>query len=141
MIRWAASLHEAGFFLTYSGYHKHGAYLLTHTEMPGFSRQDQRCLAAIIRGHRGKPTREKIEEIAPMWDRQLLHLVVLLRLATKIHRRRSPKSSPRALLSVNNKKLTLRFENHWLVDRPLTRADLEEDAHQLKALNYALEIP
>ena len=56
-------LHEAGIFLSYSGYHKHGAYLLTHMEMPGFSRQEQRCIAALVLGHRGKPTREKIADV------------------------------------------------------------------------------
>ena len=66
LLRWGAALHEAGMFMTHSGYHKHGAYLLTHTEMPGFSRQEQRFVAALVQGHRGKPTKEKISAVAPM---------------------------------------------------------------------------
>ena len=140
LLKWAASLHEAGLFLTYSGYHKHSAYLLTHMEMPGFSRQDQRCISAIIRGHRGKPSREKIAEIAPMWDRKLLHLVALLRLATRIHRRRSPKPPPQIMLDVEGKTLKLSFPEAWISERPLSRADLEEDAIQLIGLSYKLII-
>ena len=140
LLKWAASLHEAGLFLTYSGYHKHSAYLLTHMEMPGFSRQDQRCIAAIIRGHRGKPSREKISEIAPMWDRKLLHLVVLLRLSTKIHRRRSPKPPPSVSLQTEGRNLFLPFPGNWIASRPLSLADLEEDISQLLNLSYRLTI-
>lgn len=140
LLKWAATLHEAGLFLTYSGYHKHTSYLLTHMEMPGFSRQDQRCIAAIIRGHRGKPSRDKVAEIAPMWDRKLLHLVVLLRLSTKIHRRRSPKPPPAVSLQVHGRSLTLSFPGGWIGARPLSLADLEEDATQLLNLGYKLKI-
>ena len=140
LLKWAASLHEAGLFLTYSGYHKHSAYLLTHMEMPGFSRQDQRCIAAIVRGHRGKPSRDKIADFAPMWNRKLLHLVVLLRLSTKIHRRRSPKPPPAVSLEIKGRELTLSFPGNWISSRPLSLADLEEDATQLMNINYTLTI-
>jgi exopolyphosphatase/guanosine-5'-triphosphate,3'-diphosphate pyrophosphatase len=140
LLKWAASLHETGLFLTYSGYHKHGAYLLTHLEMPGFSRQAQRCIAALVRSHRGKPTKEKVAEVAPMWDRKILHLVVLLRLATRIHRRRSPKPSPAVVLKVQARELKLSFPDGWLDDRPLSRADLEEDALNIRKIGYKLTV-
>ena len=140
LLKWATSLHEIGLFLTYSGYHKHGSYLLTHLEMPGFSRQAQRCIAALVRSHRGKPTKEKIADVAPMWDRKILHLVVLLRLATRIHRRRSPRPSPAVDLSVNSRRLRLSFPDGWLKERPLSRADLEEDATNIRGLGYTLKI-
>jgi len=136
MLRWASALHEAGIFLTYSGYHKHGAYLLKHTEMPGFSRQDQCCVAALVRGHRGKPTREKIADVAPMWDRKLLHLVCLLRIATHIHRRRSPRPPPDVTAKVDHREVRLSFPGGWLDERMLSRADLTEDARHLEGLGY-----
>lgn len=138
LLRWAAALHESGMFMTYSGYHKHGAYLLTHTEMPGFSRQEQRCMAAIVLGHRGKPTRDKIAEVAPMWDRSLLHLVCLLRLACKIHRRRSPRPPPEVTATATGRSVDLCFPGSWLDERPLSRADLEDDARHLEGLGYRL---
>ena len=140
LLRWASALHEAGMFMTYSGYHKHGAYLLTHTEMPGFSRQDQRCLAAIVLGHRGKPTRDKIAEVAPMWNRKLLHLVTLLRISSHIHRRRSPRPSPEVKAEVSSRRIELSFPGDWLADRPLSHADLQDDARNLENLGYQLVI-
>ena len=140
LLRWSAALHEAGIFMTYSGYHKHGAYLLTHTEMPGFSRQEQRCMAAMVLGHRGKPTRDKISDVAPMWDRSLLHLVCLLRLSSKIHRRRSPRPPPEVVARASGRSIELCFPGSWLDERPLSRADLEEDVRHLEGLGYRLSV-
>lgn len=140
LLRWATALHESGMFMTYAGYHKHGAYLLTHTEMPGFSRQDQRFLAALVLGHRGKPTRDKIGDIAPMWDRELLHLVCLLRISSHIHRRRSPRPPPAVKVGVNHRSIRLSFPDGWLEERPLSRADLEDDARHLVGLGYTVSL-
>ena len=137
---WGAALHEAGMFMTHSGYHKHGAYLLTHTEMPGFSRQEQRFVAALVQGHRGKPTKEKISAVAPMWDRRLLHLVCLLRIASHIHRRRSPRPAPAVRMTAQSRTVQIVFPGDWLVARPLSRADLEDDARLLQGLGYRISI-
>ncbi len=140
ILRWAAALHEAGMFMTYTGYHKHGSYLLTHTDMPGFSRQDQRCLAALVVGHRGNPTRDKIAEVAPMWNRKLLHLVCLLRIASHIHRRRSPRPPPAVSIQVDHRRIEISFPGDWLDERPLSRADLEDDARHLEGLGYKIVV-
>jgi exopolyphosphatase/guanosine-5'-triphosphate,3'-diphosphate pyrophosphatase len=52
LLSWAARLHEIGLSISWSGYHKHGAYLVSNSDMPGFSRQEQALLAALILGHR-----------------------------------------------------------------------------------------
>ena len=75
-----------------------------------------------------------------MWDRKLLHLVVLLRLSTKIHRRRSPKPPPAVSMQVHGRSLTLSFPGGWIAARPLSLADFEEDATQLLNLGYKLKI-
>ena len=33
------SLHEVGFAISHSDYHKHAAYLIQHSDMPGFRRR------------------------------------------------------------------------------------------------------
>jgi exopolyphosphatase/guanosine-5'-triphosphate,3'-diphosphate pyrophosphatase len=140
LLRWSAAVHEAGMFLSYSGHHKHGAYLLTHMDLPGFSRQEQRCVAALVLGHRGKPTRDKIAAVAPMWDRRFLHLVVLLRVAARIHRRRSPRPPPRVNVTVEKRTLVLTFPDGWLQERPLTRMDFEEDESVVARLGYKIVV-
>ena len=54
ILDWAGQLHEIGKSIQYSGYHKHSAYLVRHTHLPGFSRQEQNCLAAVVLCHRRK---------------------------------------------------------------------------------------
>ena len=54
LLAWAARLHEIGMVVSYSGYHKHGAYLVANTDMPGFSRDEQAVLSKLIRTHRRK---------------------------------------------------------------------------------------
>ena len=45
-------LHEIGLSLSHHAFHKHGAYILNHADLPGFSRQQQTRLALLVRNHR-----------------------------------------------------------------------------------------
>ena len=42
LLHWAALLHEIGMSVSHIGFHKHGAYILQHADMPGFLRQSRR---------------------------------------------------------------------------------------------------
>ena len=57
VLSWAARLHEIGLDVSHSHYHKHGAYLLEHADMPGFPQEEQRILAAVVGAHRRKVQR------------------------------------------------------------------------------------
>ena len=48
----AARLHELGLAIAHSSYHHHGAYVLEHSDLAGWSQQEQRRLAALVRTHR-----------------------------------------------------------------------------------------
>ena len=101
-------------------------------EMPGFSRQEQRCIAALVLGHRGRPTRDKIADVAPMWDRKLLHLVLLLRVAA-----RPP--TPFSAAATNHRqseqaKAIARFSRWLACERPLPEW-IWKKIHTLERLN------
>jgi exopolyphosphatase/guanosine-5'-triphosphate,3'-diphosphate pyrophosphatase len=49
---WAARLHEIGLSVSHDQYHKHSYYLLAHSNLPGFSREEQHALAVMVRGQR-----------------------------------------------------------------------------------------
>jgi exopolyphosphatase/guanosine-5'-triphosphate,3'-diphosphate pyrophosphatase len=125
-VRYAAALHEIGLFLGFSGYHKHGAYLLANGELPGFSWQEQRALAALVMGHRGKFEPNRVRRLKP--GRELpMELILLLRIARRLHRRRSPKPLPVIHAQGLPRHITLRFPEGWLEERPLTVADLKQE--------------
>jgi exopolyphosphatase/guanosine-5'-triphosphate,3'-diphosphate pyrophosphatase len=133
-LQWASRLHEIGLSVSWSGYHKHSAYLVEHAEMPGFSRDDQRFLAAIVLGHRRKLSREAFAELAGERRVLALHLSVLLRLAVRLNRSRASTPLPELAVTAAKGRLTMRFPPTWLDAHPLTRADLAEEVEAMAAV-------
>jgi exopolyphosphatase / guanosine-5'-triphosphate,3'-diphosphate pyrophosphatase len=140
LLSWAARVHEVGLSVAYAGHHKHGAYLVRNSDMPGFSRPDQEVLAAIVRCHRRKLDRKAFAALAPALRRPALRLCLLLRLAVRLHHSRAAGGAPRAKLSAHGRHLTLRFPKGWLDRHPLTRADLRAESAELDAAGIELVV-
>jgi exopolyphosphatase/guanosine-5'-triphosphate,3'-diphosphate pyrophosphatase len=140
LLAWAAQLHEIGLALAFTGYHKHSAYLVTHGDMPGFSIEEQRVLAALILGQRRKFPVEVLDALPPDRRETASRLSVLLRLSVTLNRSRSPQPQPRVTLRARTRGLDVAFPAGWLEHHPLTRADLEEDAQRLAQHGFALRI-
>ncbi len=139
LLAWAATLHEIGLAISYAQYHKHGGYLLTYLDMPGFATGEQQTLAALVRGHRRKVPLAEWQKLPGAQRERVLRLCCLLRIACVLHRRRSTEPLPRIEAQVENGTLRLRFPAHWLEAHALTRADLEQEAVYLKAANLKLK--
>lgn len=45
LLGWSALLHEVGQSVAFQGYHRHSAYLIKHTTMPGFNTEQQRLIS------------------------------------------------------------------------------------------------
>lgn len=133
LLSWAADLHEIGMDIAHSQYHKHGGYLLMNMDMPGFSRQDQHFLAALVRTHRRKLPVEEFE----LSDR-ILRLAVLLRISVVLHRGRTSDPLPHVQLKVKERKIHIEVPSGWLSHHPLTELDLAQEASYLKAVGYEL---
>ena len=137
-LRYAAAIHEIGLFLGFSGYHKHGAYLLANGEIAGFSWQEQRALAALVMGHRGKFDPGRLSQLKP--GREMpLELVLILRVARRLHRRRSPRPLPFIEAQGSPGYLKLEFPPGWLDERPLTIADLGQEQVLIEPYGLTLE--
>src|SRR5690606_28847693 len=61
MLSRAARLHELGLAIAHSQYQVHGAYVLQHSDIAGFSVPEQRMLAALVRTHRRKVPKDAFE--------------------------------------------------------------------------------
>ena len=139
-LSWAARLHEIGLTLSHQGYHKHGAYIVANSDMPGFSRQDQQLLAALIQGHRRKLELEPIEALPAPLRRTALRLVLLLRLAVLLNRGRGAQPAPPVALRTRKAGYMLAFPEGWLEQNPLSRADVWEERERLQAIAYEVEL-
>ena len=140
-LRWAARLHEIGLAIAHGGYHKHGAYILEHSDMDGFSFQNQRLLGLLVRGHRRKFPRELFLELPNKREiRSALRLCMLLRLACLLSRTRSRRHTPDFELKAKGKRLRLIFPEGWLERHPLTRADLVQESRYLGSVGLELVV-
>jgi exopolyphosphatase/guanosine-5'-triphosphate,3'-diphosphate pyrophosphatase len=138
LLTWASRLHEIGITISYSGYHRHGAYIAANSELAGFSRDDQMLLAALIGTHRRKLSRESFQDLTLIDEETALRLTILLRIAVLLNRHRSPRPLPPTAAAGTKKSLTIAFPPDWLDEHPLTRADLEAEAKVLKKVGYDL---
>ena len=138
VLRWAARLHETGLDIAHSKYHRHSAYLLEHADMPGFPREEQLLLSALVGGHRRQLSLGPLEDLVPPWDRHAEFLIVLLRLAVLLHRGRSPQPLPEVRLHVKGSNLNLELPQGWMKEHPLTLEDLEQERGYLKEAGFRL---
>lgn len=138
LLCWAALAHETGTAISHSGFHRHGAYLLRHSDMPGFSRQVQERLALLVGAHRRKIKPELYNEIMEAGGLTLLRLCALLRLAVVLHHSRSREPLPEIRLLADDMRFELRFPVDWLSAHPLTQADLAGEAEVFSAIGLKL---
>lgn len=135
-LRWASQLHEIGISVAHNGYHKHGAYILTYADMPGFSKKDQARLALLVFAHRGKL--EKVSALPPgdpNW-----RLVLALRLAALLHRSRDGVPVPPFLARTIDRGFQLDLPAEWLVNHPLSAAALSEEVDVWQRIGVELKI-
>jgi exopolyphosphatase / guanosine-5'-triphosphate,3'-diphosphate pyrophosphatase len=140
VLRWAARLHEIGLDIAHSQYHKHGAYLLQHADLPGFPREEQSMLAALVGNHRRKLNLDQLESLVPPWHLKAELLIVLLRLAVLLNRARGPRALPEIDLRPKGRTLEAVFPRGWLEAHPLTAADLEQEAEFLRTAGFRLRV-
>ena len=137
-LRWASRLHEAGLAFSHTKYHRHGAYLVAHADLAGFSKDEQAVLAALIGLHRRRPQPEYWEGLRGREKRFTLRLASLLRLAVRLNRNRSDKPELKLSFSASKNKLNLQFLPGWFQTHPLTEADLREEAKALRQMDFQL---
>lgn len=138
MLCWAARLHEVGLDIAHSQYHKHGAYLIEHADLAGFSRQEQQALAQLVRGHRRNlPSAERLAEFGEDAI-SLLRLCMLLRLAILYHHIRGNQTMPELAVEAGSDYLQFEFPEGWLDANPLTNADFAQEAQFWAKAGYTL---
>ncbi len=134
VLAWAARLHEIGLAVSWSRHHRHGGYLIQHADMPGFSKDDQELLAAVVACHRRKIDPQVLEQLPDArWERAV-QLLVLLRLAVLLHRGRSPDALPPFRLTGEGARVRLCGPRRWLDENALSVLDLGSERGHLKAL-------
>ena len=139
-LSFATRLHEIGLAIAHSQHHQHGAYIVRHTDLPGFSRQEQERLAVLVGAHRRSLGGSTLAGVSDLERPHLCRLLTLLRLAILLNRTRGEAPPEVFQLRVGRKGATLRLDAGWLAARPLTRADLLQERDYLRPLGIALKV-
>ncbi len=139
-LQWACKLHEVGLAISHHQFHKHSSYLVGHSDLPGFSREEQQVLSVMVRGQRRSFPKKHLKKLPDELQLSTQRLTVLLRLAMVFNRGRSEQADTYIKLRVEGKRLFLTLPEGWLKEHPLTEADLVHEAEQLKKIDLRLNL-
>ncbi|PKF50584.1 exopolyphosphatase [Enterovibrio nigricans] len=138
LLSWAALLHEVGLSISHSGFHKHSAYILQNTNMPGFNQEQQTVLATLTRFHRKTLKLADMPEFTLFKQKHIFPLIRALRLACVLNVQRSGDPVPDVNLTINDDAWSLRFPDGWLQRNRLLAADLEAEKGYWDAVGWTL---
>ena len=143
LLVWAAQLHETGLGVSHSHYQNHSGYLVENSDMPGFTRQEQLFLAALVRYHRRPIPKSFTDKLPTRLHEPLRMTLFCLRLAWILCRSRDDAAVPEFRLSGSDNTITIAFPADWTESHPLTLFDLQQEARDLKAigLNFRVARP
>lgn len=85
----AAYLHDIGHYVSGTGHHKHSAYLVANSDLPGFTDRERLTIAALCRFHRKsmpQPRHSQFQELDAESKRVVISLAPLLRIADALDR-------------------------------------------------------
>jgi exopolyphosphatase/guanosine-5'-triphosphate,3'-diphosphate pyrophosphatase len=140
LLGWAARIHEIGLAVAHSQYHQHGAYLIEHSDIAGFSRTEQQFIAALVRNQRRGLDMASIEALTGRLASAAMHCAQLLRLSVLLHRSHDRDDIPMGRLLTSADQLKLTLPKAWLAAHPLTLADLATEDEYLREKGRSLEV-
>ena len=138
MLSRAARVHELGLAIAHSQYHVHGAYILGHSDIAGYSQQEQRFLAALVRTHRRGIPKSAFDAIPDRLLAAARRTAALLRIAVVLHRSHEADVIPELTLHAEGDALGIVLDKRWLDARPLLRTDLASEPEELADLGVAM---
>lgn len=127
ILGWAARLHEIGLAINYSGIHKHSAYILQNTDLPGFNQDDQALLAALVRFHRKGLKLSELPALPNHDEQTVLRCIRILRLAVAAHHRRQDNLLPEWNVQAAGEQLVVTLPLDWCDENKLLMQNLEKE--------------
>ncbi|WP_301099482.1 exopolyphosphatase [Otariodibacter sp.] len=141
ILGWASLLHEAGISINHNYFHRHSAYIVANSDLPGFDVEQKNLLATLIRYHQKSFKTTDIRKLNRFQHQDVLVLLRVFRLAVILNRSRQATPSPEHLrLNVVDNVWNLSFEPDFLAQNPLLLSDLEEEQILLSKIELILSI-
>ncbi|MEF1290300.1 exopolyphosphatase [Vibrio sp. M260118] len=139
LLEWSALLHEVGLSISLQAFHRHSAYILANTYMPGFNREQQRVLAMLVRFQRKALKLHEMEEFTLFEKRDIISLIRILRLAILLNGQRNDDPLPQLELTIDGDEWTLTSDDKdWLTTNKLLHADLCSEGKYWQSAGWQL---
>jgi exopolyphosphatase/guanosine-5'-triphosphate,3'-diphosphate pyrophosphatase len=126
--------------LEYKYHQRHGAYILTHADLAGFSYTDRQLLVMLVTLYKGDIEHSLLIEQSAIDTEHATKLLIILRLAIILCRRRSDDILPDYQVDVVQQTLRLSLPKSWLAQHPLITDELSQEGRHLESLGFSLEI-
>lgn len=123
----AAQLHEIGLHIEYKRHHEHGEYILSHIDLPGFTRLQRAAVRDLVAQHRLNIEKSVFDKYHEEYRPMLRGLLRVLRIAVVLCLRRQNKHIPEVSLVCNENSWSLTFPEGWLKAHPLINAELANE--------------
>ncbi len=140
LLGWGALLHEAGLSISYPGFHRHSAYLLRFSTMPGFNLEQQTVLATLVRFQRKALKLDEMPELSIYKRKHLYPLIRTLRLAVALNGQRSEDPLPAIAVEANKENWRLALPEGWEESNKLLAADLRQEQEYWAKAGWQLAI-
>lgn len=134
------ALHEIGLLLAYKHHQQHGAYILQQADLPGFDQADRQLLVALVKNYKADIDVQPLQAQAAVSFEQAKALLVILRLAVILCRRRQDDVLPPFSASFENQEINLALPFAWLAKHPLIKDELLQENIFLAPLSLKLNL-
>lgn len=136
----ACQLHEIGLLIDFKHHQKHNAYIINHSDLPGFDVAEKQLLSCLVQQYKGDIDTRALVQQACCDLEEAYKLLAILRLSVILCRRRKDDVLPHYSCYAKNNKVFLCLPESWLVKHPLIADELLQEADHIEALELALTI-
>lgn len=139
LLEWAALLHEVGLSINLRSFHRHSFYILLHSTLQGFNREQQLVLATLARFQRKALRLNELPEFNLYKQSDVLSLIKILRLSIVLNGQRNDDPLPDLTLSIKGDEWMLACTDEaWLDNNKLLHADLLEEQDRWASAKWTL---
>ncbi len=140
ILRSAALVHEVGLQVAYKDQQLHGSYILTNTNLPGFTSAQKKLLVALVGSHKDRINQIELSKQSTTSVLLACRLVRILRLAVILSMRRADEALPEVKVEVSGESLALTLPTGWTEMNPLTQAELSQESELQAEHGWLLEV-
>ncbi|MEI7409184.1 exopolyphosphatase [Pectobacterium aroidearum] len=138
LLRSACLVHEIGLSIDFRQSPQHAAYLIRHSDLPGFTPAQKKLLATLLQNQINPVDLMPLSQQNALPVNQAQRLCRLLRLAIIFASRRRDDTLPAVRLRVEGETLRLILPAGWLAQHPLRAEMLEQESRWQSYVHWPL---